>query len=124
MNSSADVLRVSKHKSMTTTHPLGRRVPILSSNNIFMKTDEALRLVAIRRAREVYSDSGEFLGIELGHFGPAPSNRTGRRRHTLAPSEVSNCIYRPPNSQSISSYRNCRALVRAALTFVHSVSVA
>jgi|SRR5579864_1907352 len=108
---------------MNTALPQGlpRRVLIVPSN-FYMKTDEALRLISANRAREVRSDAGDFVGIELGHFGPRPTIALHARGFGLPPAELPNLTYRPPTSQSRTQYRNCRELVRMARRFVRSAA--
>ena len=50
---------------------LPNRVQVLNSV-IWLKTSQAIEMIRVRRAREVYQD-GHFLGIELGNFGPLPA---------------------------------------------------
>ena len=71
-----------------------RKILLIPSQNIHIEVTEALRLVATRRAHEVYVN-GEFQGIELGHFGPAPSSEP--HAEPLPAAELPGIIFRAPH---------------------------
>lgn len=92
---------------------LPRRVFVVGSINWYMKASEALAAIEARRAREVRSDSGELIGIELGHFGPRPSRSFFL---PLPPSELPDTVFRPP-SDARTHFRKCRVLIRMTRPF-------
>jgi len=69
---------------------LPSKIPLYPSSVIHIQAIEAIRLIASRRAREVYDAAGSFIGIELGHFGPV---QTTPHAEPLPPVEVENCKF-------------------------------
>ena len=73
---------------------LPRKVLLVHSQNIHIEVTEAIRLIADRRAREVYVN-GQFIGVEYGHFGPAP--KTEPHAEPLPAAELPGVIFRAPH---------------------------
>lgn len=76
---------------------LGDNIPLLHEGRFWswIRIRAALELVRAKRAQEIFGAKGEFVGIELGHFGFPPISVDGCK---LPPAELPGIIFRPPIS--------------------------
>lgn len=74
---------------------LGDNIPLLHEGKFWswIRIRAALELVRAKRAQEIFGLKGEFVGIELGHFGPLPAELDKR---PLPPAELPGIRFNDP----------------------------
>lgn len=78
-------------------HGLPDRILVIPSPNIFIQTAAAIHHIAAGKARQVFDNKGAFIGVELGHFGPA---QTCGHAEVLPPAELPGVYFQAPRADN------------------------